>query len=172
MSNTPMEERFIGASTAYIPYCAYVDELIKSIGKERTFELLSSSEKSRGTRVGKSVKEENPDVQYDLKKVMETIVEMASQIAGIDKVIELNDQRAVTVTEFGKCPVYEAAHSFGIPDEQIEELCRAGSLVFLDNVVKQLNPNLTYKVREFRSEKYKGCVEEIVFHSADADKDA
>lgn len=163
MPNTPMEERFIGASTAYIPYCAYADALVKSIGREKAFGILSASEKARGAKVGKSVKEENPDVKYDLKKVMETIVEMASQIAGIDKVIELNAQRAVTVTEFGKCPVYEAAHSYGMPDEQIEELCRAGSLVFLDNVVKQLNPDLTYRLREFRSEKYKGCVEEIVF---------
>lgn len=163
MANTPMEERFVGASTAYIPYCAYVEALIKNIGEDKTFEILSASEKSRGIKVGKSVKKENPDVEYDLKKTMETIVEMASQIAGIDIVIELNDKRAVTLTQFGKCPVYEAAHSCGIPDEEIEKLCRAGSLVFLDNVVKQLNPELTYKVRKFRSQEDGGCVEEIVF---------
>jgi hypothetical protein len=47
-------------------------------------------------------------------------------------------------------------------DGEIERLCRASSLVFLNTVVKQLNPKLKYIVSTFRSEEYGGCVEEIV----------
>jgi hypothetical protein len=87
---------------------------------------------------------------------------MASDIGGQDTIMYETDTHAATVTKFGKCPVYEGAKAAGMEDGEIERLCRASSLVFLNTVVKQLNPKLKYIVSAFRSEEYGGCVEEIV----------
>ena len=44
----------------------------------------------------------------------------------------------------------------------IEAMCRAGAIRYMDMMVKQLNPNLSYLLREFRSSADGYCVEEVV----------
>lgn len=156
------DDIFEGAKTAYTAYFAYVNTLIKEIGKERTLKLMTESDTARGSNVGADIKAKAGGKDFSVQEAMETIIEMAKGIGGIDTIIELNDKEGRTVTEFGKCPVYEAGKANGMEDELIEELCRASSLAFLNSVVNQLNPMLCYKVSAFRSEKYGGCLEEIV----------
>ena len=66
------------------------------------------------------------------------------------------------VSKVGRCPLYEAAQLLGLDAETIEGLCRAGALKFMDAMVKQLNPNLSYQLRKFRSAADDFCEEAIV----------
>lgn len=157
------EDIFEGAKTAYTAYFAYVNTLIKEIGKEKALELMTKSDTVRGSNVGADIKAGAGGKDFCVQEAMETIIEMAKGIGGIDTIIELNDKEGKTVTAFGKCPVYEAGKANGMDDGLIEELCRASSLAFLNSVVKQLNPKLCYKVSAFRSEEYGGCLEEIKY---------
>ena len=62
----------------------------------------------------------------------------------------------------GRCPLYESAHMLGLDAETIETLCRAGAVRNMDTMVKQLNPNLNYQLRKFRSGTDNFCEEVIV----------
>ena len=158
-----------GATVAYTAYFAYVKTLIQDMGKEKALAYMTQSDTARGIKAGAEIKAEAGGKDFSVKETLETIVEMAKGIGGIDTVLEVTDDSAKTVTAFGKCPVYEAGKAVGMEDEEIETLCRASSLPFLDSVVRQLNPNLCYTVTAFRSEEYKGCVEEIV-HRTETEK--
>jgi hypothetical protein len=50
----------------------------------------------------------------------------------------------------------------GMDNESIEAVCRAGALRYMDAMVKQWNPNLSYRLREFRSSADGHCIEEVV----------
>lgn len=154
-----------GATVAYTAYFSYVKTLINELGKEKALAYMTQSDTARGTKAGAEIKAATGGKDFSVRETMDTIVDMAKGIGGIDEILEVTDDHAKTKTAFGKCPVYEAGKAVGLEDEEIETLCRASSLPFLDSVVKQLNPNLCYLVTEFRSEKYQGCIEEIVYRT-------
>jgi hypothetical protein len=44
----------------------------------------------------------------------------------------------------------------------IEALCRAGSIPYMDALIKQFNPNLAYDLTQFRPSADASCIEMIV----------
>lgn len=156
-------EAFKGAMTAYVDYYTYVRTLIDGIGKDEAFAFMTKADLKRGSDVGRKIKEEAGGKEFGISEALHTIIDMAKGIGATDDILEDTSHRGATVTKFGNCPIYEAAKATGMEDTMIEEMCRAGACVFLDSVVKQLNTELVYRVSEFRSKKYGGCVEEIVF---------
>lgn len=158
------KDKFSGAKIVYTDYYTYFNTVAQEIGIDRALSLMTKSDEARGIKIGKKIKDEAGGEVFSLEKAAKTIIRMAKGIGGIHHVIEKNEDpnKVVTVTKFGKCPVYEAAKEIGLDDQTIEAMCRAGSLRFLDEVAKQLNPELSYRLRVFRSAKYGGCVEEIV----------
>lgn len=153
---------FNGAKTAYMDFYAYIDETIKEFGMDRICALMTKSDEARGVKVGKMIKEQAGGKVFDANETAQTILDMAKEIGATDDVLEKSTDKVVTVTKFGNCPLYEAAKETGMDDKTIETLCHAGALVFFDNMVKQLNPKLSYRLRSFRSVDDGGCVEEIV----------
>lgn len=156
-------EAFKGAMTAYVDYYTYIRTLIDGLGTEETFAFMTKADLKRGSDVGRKIKEEAEGKEFSISEALHTIIDMAKGIGATDTILEDTDHRGATVTNFGDCPIYEAAKETGMEDSMIEAMCRAGACVFLDSVVKQLNPKLVYRVSEFRSEEHGGCVEEIVF---------
>lgn len=154
-----------GATVAYTAYFSYVKTLMRELGKESALAYMKESDTARGIKAGAEIRAQAGGKDFSVKETMKTIVDMAKGIGGIDTVLELTEDSAKTLTAFGKCPVYEAGKAVGLEDEEIETICRASSLPFLDSVVGQLNPDLCYTVTAFRSEEYHGCVEEIVSRS-------
>lgn len=157
-----VQDVFDGAKVAYTAYFSYVNTVMKEFGKEKALELMTKSDTARGIKAGAEIREGAGGKDFTVCETLDTIVEMAKGIGGIDDILEREEDYAKTVTGLGKCPVYEAGKANGMDDEMIEALCRASSLAFLNNVVQQLNPGLCYEVSAFRSEEAGGCVEEIV----------
>ncbi len=158
------KDKFNGAKIVYTDYYTYLNTVAQEIGMDRALSIMTKSDEARGIEIGKKIRDEAGGEVFGLEKAAKTIISMAKGIGGIDHVIEKgkDPKKVVTVTKFGKCPVYEAAKEVGLDDHTIEAMCRAGSLRFLDEVAKHLNPKLSYRLREFRSTDYGGCVEEIV----------
>jgi len=75
-------------------------------------------------------------------------------------VVEESPQRVVV--KAGKCSLYAAAQTMGMDAKTIEGMCHASPLRFMDTVAKQLNPNLSWQLRKFRSAPDDSCVEELV----------
>lgn len=157
-----LTDSFNGAKIAYSDYFSYINTVIEELGMEHTCALLTRSDEARGTLVGKGIKEHSAGKEFDAIETAKTILSMANEIGAVDDVLEQSPQKVVTVTKFGNCPLYEAAKIAGFNDITIEQLCHASSLRFFDTMVKQLNPNLSYQLRKFRSAEDGGCVEEIV----------
>lgn len=155
---------FSGATTAYMDYYAYVNTVIHELGIEKACALMTKSDKARGISVGKAIKDQSGGKLYDVQEAAQTVLAMAKEIGATDDVLQESTEKVVTVTKFGNCPLYEAAKEIGLDDQTIKTMCHAGALVFLDNMVKQLNPNLSYRVKKFRSVEDGGCVEEIVLN--------
>jgi hypothetical protein len=156
------KNEFTGAVDVYRSYFGCINTMINKLGAEKVLAIMSESDEQRGIKVGQEIRASAGGKDFDIPKALHTIIDMASDIGGQDTIIDESDMHAATVTKFGKCPVYEGAKALGMDDSEIEKLCRASSLVFLNAVVKQLNPKLKYIVSAFRSEEYGGCVEEIV----------
>lgn len=161
---TLMKEKneFTGAVDVYRSYFGCMNTMIQELGAEKVLAMMSESDKNRGIQVGQEIRASSGGEDFDIPKALYTIIDMASDIGGQDTILDVSDTHGATVTKFGKCPVYEGAKALGMDDTEIEQICRASSLVFLNSVVKQLNPKLKYVVSAFRSEEYGGCVEEIV----------
>ncbi len=161
---TLMKEKneFTGAVDVYRSYFGCINTMIQKLGAEKVLAMMSESDKNRGIKVGQEIRASGGGEDFDIPKALYTIIDMASDIGGQDTILDVSDTHGATVTKFGKCPVYEGAKALGMDDTEIEQICRASSLAFLNSVVKQLNPKLKYVVSAFRSEQYGGCVEEIV----------
>lgn len=161
---TLMKEKneFTGAVDVYRSYFGCINTMIQELGAEKVLAMMSESDKQHGIQAGQEIRAGSGGEDFDIPKALHTIIDMAGDIGGKDTILDVSDTHGSTVTKFGKCPVYEGAKAVGMDDAEIEQICRAGSLVFLNSVVKQLNPKLKYKVSAFRSEEYGGCVEEIV----------
>jgi predicted ester cyclase len=162
MKETKEKNEFTGAVDVYRSYFGCINTMIQKFGAKQVLDAMSESDNQRGIKVGQEIRASAGGEDFDIPKALYTIIDMASDIGGEDTILDVSATHGATVTKFGKCPVYEGAKSLGMDDKEIEELCRASSLVFLNTVVKQLNPKLKYIVSAFRSEEYGGCVEEIV----------
>lgn len=160
--NMSTKDTFNGAKTAYTDYYSCFNTVMGKIGMDKALKLMNKSDVARGKEIGKKIKYEAGGKDFGLEEAADTIINMAKGIGGIDDVLKRDDKMVVTLTKFGNCPVYEAAREVGLDDKTIEQMCHAGSLSFLDEVVKQLNPKLKYRLRKFRSKDCGGCVEEIV----------
>lgn len=162
MSN---KEIFNVAVTVYTNFYEYVNLVGKEIGLERALELLTKQNEASGVEVGQMIKEKTGGKVLNVKDTAREIRILAKGIGGIDVVIKQNNQCVATKTGSGKCPNYEAARAAGLDNDTIKKLCTAGSGRFLDTVVKQLNPDLTYRVTKFRSGPDDFCVEETIVSS-------
>lgn len=61
----------------------------------------------------------------------------------------------------GRCPDYEGLQKAGLDNKTVECHCRCGEKRW-EGLVKQLNPNLIFKMRTFRSKPDDFSEEEIV----------
>ncbi|KPL70771.1 hypothetical protein ADN00_18010 [Ornatilinea apprima] len=76
------------------------------------------------------------------------------------EIIEENSERIVLKT--GRCPIYKATQAVGMDNEGIEVECQANAIYYKDVMLKQWDPNLSYRLWEFRSSADAHCIEEVV----------
>jgi hypothetical protein len=154
------EDTSNGAKNAFTYYFGYLNTVGQEIGMERAVVLQTKMCEAMGAAQGKMIKEQAGVEECDAKaatRLAETFIEGL----GIgSEVIQESPQEVVS--KVGRCPLYEAAQLLGLDAETIEALCRAGALKFMDSMVKQLNPNLNYQLRKFRSAADDFCEEAIV----------
>ena len=155
-----IEDTFRGAKNGYIYNYAYLTMVAEEIGMERAIALENKMCEARGALDGKIIKEQAGVEEFDAKVVASLAQNYVESIGISSEVIEESPQKVSF--KIGGCPLYEAAQAVGLEDEIIEALCRAGPVRNMDSMVKQLNPNLNYQLRKFRSGTDNFCEEVIV----------
>lgn len=155
-----IEDVFNGAKTAYTHFFVYLNAVAQEIGMERTLALMAKTDETMGVMQGKMMKERSGMKEFDCKAAW-SLVKTGPESLGITvEKLEESPQRVVMKVE--RCPVYEAAQMSGMDAKTIETLCRAASIKSMDAMAKQLNPNLSIRLRKFRSAADDFCEEEIV----------
>lgn len=154
------QDKLEGARNGLAFSFAYMNMVGQEIGMERAIALNGKVDEMMGDAQGKMMKEQLGDKEMDINAATTMAIKTIKDGFGINsEVIESSPEKIVV--RCSRCPVYEAAQSVGIDTGTVETLCRTGSLKFMDAMVKQLNPNLSYQLKKFRSTPDGCCEEEI-----------
>jgi hypothetical protein len=155
-----VEDKFDGARNAFTVFFAFLNAVAQKIGMEQAAALSAKVDETMGEAQGKMIKEQAGIDQLDATAAAQLARKSIEEGFGItSEVIDESPQRVVS--KIGRCPVYEAAQMAGLDVKNIEALCHAGPLKYMNAMVKQLNPDLSYQLRKFRS-KADDCCEEAV----------
>jgi hypothetical protein len=151
---------FNGAKTALTLFSAYINTVAQEIGMERAVGLMTKMSENMGAMQGKMMKEQSGLKEFDAKAAW-PLLRTAPEGLGISlQVVEESPKRVVVKS--GRCSVYEAARMLGRDAKTIETMCRASCERFTDTFAKQLNPNLSFRVRKVRSAPDDFCEVETV----------
>ena len=150
-----------GAKNAFTFFYAYLNAVAQKIGMEQAIALDTSVSEMMGAAQGQSIKAQAGLDEIDLAKAAELVGDSIEQGFGIhSEVIEESGEKVVT--KCSRCPIYEAAQVVGMDNKTIEAVCRASALRYMDAMVKEWNPNLSFRLRESRSSADCHCIEELV----------
>ena len=151
---------FNGAKAGLRIYDVFVQAVAEEIGMERTLALINKVMEKGGTNTGNAMKKQAGIKKFDAKTALPLWKITPDNLGLSVKIVEESPERVFM--KCTKCSVYDAAHELGMDNKTIESLCQVGGIKFTDAIVKQLNPNLTYRVVKFRSSPDDFCEEEIV----------
>ena len=154
-------DTFRGAKSGLAFLFAYQNTVAQDIGRERALALSSRMTEALGAAHGEALRE-RVDVEAIPPKLAASLAgEFLEQALGIGSQA-VEDSAEKVVIEVGHCPIYEAAEALGMEHAAIEALCRAGSIPYMNTIIKQFNPNLAYDLTQFRSSADASCIEVIV----------
>jgi hypothetical protein len=154
------EDAFNAAQFAYTAYDVFFDAVAQHVGREQALALEKNALQALGAAQGQRIKEQAGMEEIDAQAAY-TLLSSAIGIIGFStELLEAGPDRVVFKP--GRCPICEAATALGWDRQTLEEGCRSSSIPFMDAAVKQLNPQLTYRLTSFTSGPDDSCVEEIV----------
>jgi hypothetical protein len=159
-SHMAIEDTFSGAKNAFVLHQAFVNTVAQEIGRERASALETKMCETMGALQGKMAKEQAGVEEFDAKAAHLVCDQVVGGLGLTAEVIEESPREVVV--KAGRCPIFEAAQMVGQDVQTSEAACRAGAVRFMDTLVKQLNPNLRYELRKYRSAPEEACVEAIV----------
>ena len=151
-------DTFTGAKSAFTFLFAYLNTVGQEIGMERALALDTKMCEAMGAAQGMAMKEQSGMEEIGLDDVTALNERFLGDGLGItSQLIEEDAQKRLF--KVGRCPLYEAAAELGMDHASIEATCRAGALRFMDAMVKQMNPALSYQLQEFRASAEGSCME-------------
>jgi hypothetical protein len=154
-------ETFHGAKNAFTFFFAYLNTVGQEIGMDRAIALDTHMCEMMGTAQGQAIKAQAGLNEIDIATAASLARRSIEESLGISsEVIEESAQRIAS--KVGRCPLYEAAQAVGMDGAALEDICRASALRYMDTMVKQWNPHLSYRLSEFRPSADGSCIEAVV----------
>jgi hypothetical protein len=155
-----IEDNYNGATAAMTFFDAYMKTVADDIGMDRAVSLLTKMCETLGEMQGQMMKTQTGPEEIDAIAAWNLVKSIPEGI-GISSEIVVESPQEI-VFKMGKCPVYAAGQMLGLDSDTIETLCRNGSTRLMHNATRQLNSNLSYELRKFRSGLNDFCEEAIV----------
>jgi hypothetical protein len=153
-------DTFTGAKSGLTFLFAYQNTVAQAIGRERALALNTKMVQALGTTQGGDLRDRLDIKEIPPKLAASLVGEFLEQALGI-RSQAVDGSAEKMVIEVDRCPIYEAAEALGMEHAAIGALCRAGSIPYMDALIKQFNPDLTYDLRQFRPSADASCVEVI-----------
>ena len=154
------EDTFSGALQAMTFMNAYIKTVAEEIGMDQAVSLLTKMCESMGATQGKILKEQAGDEELDVAAAWSLVKRVPEGIGIGAEVIKESPEEIVFKTD--RCPLYTAGQMLGMDNNTIETMCRNGPARLMDTITKELNPNLSYQLRKFRSGEDDFCEEAII----------
>lgn len=155
-----IEDTYSGATSAMTFMNAYIKTVAEEIGMDRAVSLLTKMCESMGAMQGKMLKEKAGAEELDAVAAWSLVKTVPEGIGIGAEVIKESPNEIVFKT--GRCPLYSAGQMLGLDNNTIETMCRSGAARLMDTITKELNPNLSYQLRKFRSGEDDFCEEAII----------
>ena len=155
-----IEDTYNGALSAMTFMNAYIKTVAEEIGMDKAVGLLTKMCESMGAVQGKILKEKAGAEELDVPAAW-SLVKAVPEGIGIELDVIKESQEEIVV-KTGRCPLYSAGQMLGMDNNTIETMCRNGAARLMDTMTKELNPNLSYELRKFRSGKDDFCEEAII----------
>jgi hypothetical protein len=155
-----IEDTYNGAASAMTFMNAYIKTVAEEIGMDRAVSLLTRMCESMGATQGKILKEQAGDEELDVAAAWSLVKRVPEGIGIGAEVIKESPEEIVFKTN--RCPLYTAGQMLGMDNITIETMCRNGPARLMDTITKELNPNLSYQLRKFRSAEDDFCEEAII----------
>ena len=150
-----------GAENAYTVFFLYLSEVVEKIGMEQAIALSTTVDKTLGTKMGAMLKIEADFAEFDVRTVATIAQNLIEERFGIlSEIIE--DRPDHVAFQIRACPVYRAALNAGLDHRTIEAFCQAGPLQYMNALVKTLNGDLSYWLRNYRTKSEGYCEEAVV----------
>ena len=156
-----VEDTFNGAKAGLTFMNAYSNTVAQAIGMEQALALETTMCETLGAAQGKMIKEQAGIEELDANAATQMLSNLIKESFGILSEVVVDSPQRVLI-KVGRCPVYESAQALGMDTEAIEASCRSSSIMFMDALAKQLNPDLSYQLDKFRSAADDYCEEAVV----------
>ena len=155
-----IEDTYNGAKSAMTFMNAYIKTVAEEIGMDRAVSLLTKMCESMGAVQGKILKEKAGAEALDAVAAW-SLLKAVPEGIGIGAEVIKESPKEIVVKS-GRCPLYSAGQMLGLDNNTLETMCRNGSARLMDTITKELNPNLSYQLRKFRSGDDDFCEEAII----------
>ena len=153
------EDAFNVAKNVFSMYGTFFNAVAQEIGVEQALNLHTKTCEMMGAHMGQTTKEQMGIKELDAKTAAMVNRSVVSGF-GISNV-DVEEKPTSVLIKTYECPVYEGNRAVGIDDENIEVMCRKGPIIFMETFYKQLDPNVSYQLKKFRSAPDDCCEEEI-----------
>ena len=156
---------FQGAKAAFTYHNLYLTTVGQEFGIAKAIALESRMCENIGTIQGKFIKDKSGISAFDAKTAYAIVKEVPEGFGIIGEVLE--ESPGKVRFKCGHCSIYEGAQNAGLDDKTRENICRKGSIRYMDAMVKQLHPNLSYRLTKYRTSADDFCEEEIALKPSD-----
>jgi len=146
------------AVKVYSLYGAFFNEVAKELGEQKALALHRKAHELMGIATGRKLSEQMGDIKYDLKALAE-ILRKSNVGIGIDS--QMAEGPSSLLLRNARCPMYDGYRMGGLGDEAAEALCQVGAPAKLGSTLKELNPNVSYRLTHYRRNPTERCEEEI-----------
>ena len=153
------DEVFKVATKLFGQYGAFFKVVAQEVGMEKALDLHVKAHEDQGIASGKMLKETIDNEKADIQKISSILRESNLSI-GIDSNLEQSNSTLALFKNF-RCPMYDGYRAGWLDDETAEALCQKGAPAKLGTMLKQIDPNITYKLKSYRSKPDEACEEEI-----------
>ena len=152
------EESYSVAVKVYSLYGAFFNEVAKELGEQEALALHRRAHELMGVATGKKLREQMGNIKYDLKALAE-ILRKSNVGIGIDS--QMVEGPGSLLLRNARCPMYDGYRMGGLDDDDAEALCQFGAPAKLGSTLKELNPNVSYRLTHYRDKPTERCEEEI-----------
>jgi len=153
-------ETFQGAKAAFTYHNFYLTTVGQEFGIAKAIALESLMCNNIGAMQGKFIRDKSGIKAFDAKIAYRIVKNVPEGYGIIGEVLEESPEKVRFKCR--NCSIYEGAQNAGLDEKTREAICRKGSIRYMDAMVKQLHPNLSYRLMKYRTSADDFCEEEIV----------